>query len=50
MITSGQEVLTALNTAPVEGQTPVEPIIIESVTVDTKGVDYPSPEKTVTEQ
>jgi peptidyl-prolyl cis-trans isomerase B (cyclophilin B) len=50
MITSGQEVLTALNTAPVEGQTPTEPIIIESVTVDTKGVEYPAPEKTVTEE
>lgn len=45
MITSGQEVLTALNTAPVNGETPTEPIIIESVTVDTKGVEYPSPEK-----
>jgi peptidyl-prolyl cis-trans isomerase B (cyclophilin B) len=45
MITSGQDVLTALNTAPVDGETPTEPIVIESVTVDTKGVDYPSPEK-----
>lgn len=43
---TGEEVLTEINSAETSsGDAPVEPIVIESVTVDTKGVTYPEPTK-----
>ena len=45
MIT-GQDVLEKLNNVKTQGQdVPVEPIVIESIKVDTKGIVYPAPNK-----
>lgn len=45
-IISGEDVLKKLNKAPVgANDRPEPPIIIESISVDTKGVQYSAPEK-----
>ncbi len=44
MIT-GYENLEHFNNAAVKGSTPIEPITIKSISVDTKGETYPSPDK-----
>ncbi len=49
-IIEGEDVIDQINSDAVEGQsTPSETITIESVTVDTKGIDYPTATK-VTEE
>ena len=45
LMTEGADVLDAIANVKVQGSSPVEPVIIESVTVDTKGIDYPEPDK-----
>lgn len=44
-MTSGEAVLDEIEQAQVNGESPVEPIVIESVEVNTKGIQYPSPNK-----
>lgn len=41
----GTDVLDAIANTSVSGSSPIEPVVIESVTVDTKGVEYPEPNK-----
>ncbi len=42
-VISGMKVVDKIATAPVNGDTLITKPVIESVTVDTKGVDYPEP-------
>ncbi len=44
-LTEGADVLDAIANTKVNGSSPVEDVVIESVTVDTKGVEYPEPNK-----
>lgn len=44
-LTEGGDVLDAIANTKVNGSSPVEDVVIESVTVDTKGVEYPEPNK-----
>jgi len=44
-MTSGEGVLQELEKAAVNGESPTNPIEIESIEIDTKGIDYPSPNK-----
>ncbi|MGL4589001.1 MAG: peptidylprolyl isomerase [Mycoplasmatales bacterium] len=41
----GEETLDKLNNLPTEGEKPAETIKIKKISVDTKGVTYPEPEK-----
>ena len=47
MVIEGMEVVDAIASAPRNMMTnkPKKPQVMASVTVDTKGVDYPEPEK-----
>ena len=47
MVIEGMDVVDAIASAPRDIFTnkPKKPQVMKSVTVDTKGVDYPSPEK-----
>lgn len=45
-MTSGEETLTALEQVETDANdAPLTPVVIESVTVDTKGIEYPEPTK-----
>jgi len=45
MVTSGMDVVNHIATAPREHEMLVTSVVIESITADTRGVDYPVPEK-----
>ena len=42
-VTSGMDVVDAIATSPVRGDSLIDPPAIKSVTVDTFGIDYPAP-------
>ncbi len=44
-VIKGMDIVQKIGKVEVEGQTPKARIVISKVTVDTKGVNYPEPDK-----
>lgn len=44
-VIEGMDIVNKIESVDTNGESPIQPVIMEKVTVDTKGINYPEPEK-----